>query len=218
MTSWATFSAAWQQAPLPSWPPTHLMSPKSASRCAADQDKTETRMQPCVCRQDVLHVPLKGHDQHAHGWQGGAVTPRGRCRWSSGWRHALHTASTAAVKCPMRGTCSAGALCAPACRLCHTFLQALQPPSSIPNHHLDIWTHLQVAGLQRSAAYGARVELGSVTSLPACLAGIYRREGLAGLYKGSVPSLIKAAPAAAITFTVYETVLGLMAAAQTQSA
>ena len=73
---------------------------------------------------------------------------------------------------------------------------------------------LQIAGLQRSLAYGARVELGSLTSLPACLSGIYAREGLRGLYKGSIPSLIKAAPAAAITFSVYEAVLGVLAATQ----
>ena len=73
---------------------------------------------------------------------------------------------------------------------------------------------MQVAGLQRSLAYGARVELGSMTSLPAALRSIYAREGLRGLYKGAGPSLIKAAPAAAITFTVYEAVLGCLVAMQ----
>ena len=78
--------------------------------------------------------------------------------------------------------------------------------------------HVQVAGLQRSAAYGARIELGSLTSLPACLGGIYAREGLRGLYKGSIPSLIKAAPAAAITFSTYEAVLGCLAVMQAKAA
>lgn len=36
---------------------------------------------------------------------------------------------------------------------------------------------------------------------------IYRTEGLRGLYKGSVPSIIKAAPVAAVTFTAYEMAL-----------
>ena len=71
-----------------------------------------------------------------------------------------------------------------------------------------------MAGLQRSLSYGARVEVGSLTSLPACLASIYGREGIRGLYKGAVPSLIKAAPAAAITFSVYEAVLGCVVAMQ----
>ena len=44
-------------------------------------------------------------------------------------------------------------------------------------------------------------------SLPACLANIYRREGVRGLYKGSIPSIIKAAPAAAVTFSAYEVAL-----------
>lgn len=33
---------------------------------------------------------------------------------------------------------------------------------------------------------------------------ILAEEGLAGLYKGTLPSVVKAAPAAAITFVVYE--------------
>jgi solute carrier family 25 thiamine pyrophosphate transporter 19 len=49
--------------------------------------------------------------------------------------------------------------------------------------------------------------------LLSCLGDIYRREGLAGLWKGSVPSIIKAAPAAALTFTAYEAVVAWMLAA-----
>lgn len=33
---------------------------------------------------------------------------------------------------------------------------------------------------------------------------IVRREGFAGLYKGIYPSIIKAAPAGAVTFVAYE--------------
>ena len=62
--------------------------------------------------------------------------------------------------------------------------------------------------------YGARVE-GRLTARPllSCLAEIYAREGVAGLWKGSVPSMIKAAPAAAITFTAYEAIAAWLVAA-----
>lgn len=63
---------------------------------------------------------------------------------------------------------------------------------------------MQVAGLQRSAAYGERIPATIVTSLSACLAQIYRREGLRGLYKGATLSIVKAAPASGVTLTVYE--------------
>ena len=46
--------------------------------------------------------------------------------------------------------------------------------------------------------------------LMTCLADIYHREGVAGLWKGSVPSIAKAAPAAAITFTAYEAIIALL--------
>jgi solute carrier family 25 thiamine pyrophosphate transporter 19 len=36
---------------------------------------------------------------------------------------------------------------------------------------------------------------------------ILAKEGWRGLYKGTLPSVVKAAPAAAITFVVYEAVL-----------
>ena len=72
-----------------------------------------------------------------------------------------------------------------------------------------------MAGLQRSLRYGARVEAGLVgRSLAHCLGEIVRTEGAAGLWKGAMPSVVKAAPSAAITFTVYEVLIGLMVAAQ----
>lgn len=43
-------------------------------------------------------------------------------------------------------------------------------------------------------------------SLAHCLAQIFRNEGLSGLWKGSLPSIVKAAPSAAITFTAYESI------------
>ena len=71
---------------------------------------------------------------------------------------------------------------------------------------------VQIVGLQRSLKYGARVQAESVKSLPACLRHIWQREGLRGLYKGSLPSILKAAPSAAITFTAYEFILGALTA------
>ena len=64
-----------------------------------------------------------------------------------------------------------------------------------------------MAGLQRSLTYGARVPADVGRSLPRCLAQIYRTEGVRGLYKGSTPSILKAAPAAAVTFSAYELAL-----------
>lgn len=66
---------------------------------------------------------------------------------------------------------------------------------------------VQIAGLQRSQAYGARVSQEAVRSLPACLHQIWVKEGVRGLFKGSTPSVIKAAPAAATTFATYELIM-----------
>ena len=63
---------------------------------------------------------------------------------------------------------------------------------------------VQIAGLLRAPGYGAPVTQKLVRSLPGCLRDIWAREGLRGLYKGSLPSIMKAAPAAAATFTAYE--------------
>jgi solute carrier family 25 thiamine pyrophosphate transporter 19 len=54
-------------------------------------------------------------------------------------------------------------------------------------------------------AYGRRVDASlPARSLGQCLGDIWRREGPRGLWKGSVPSVVKAAPAAAVTFVAYE--------------
>ena len=63
---------------------------------------------------------------------------------------------------------------------------------------------MQVAGLQRSAAYGETIPVSVIESLPRCIMQIYAREGFRGLYKGASLSIVKAAPASAITLTVYE--------------
>mmetsp|Transcript_24736 Transcript_24736/g.53952 ORF Transcript_24736/g.53952 Transcript_24736/m.53952 type:complete len:375 (+) Transcript_24736:90-1214(+) len=81
--------------------------------------------------------------------------------------------------------------------------------AKLATHPLDVAKkRFQVAGLQRSLRYGARVEQGfAFKSLRQGLVDIYRKEGMSGLWKGSVPSIIKAAPSAAITFSAYEVVL-----------
>lgn len=84
--------------------------------------------------------------------------------------------------------------------------------AKLGSHPLDVAKkRYQVAGLRRSLRYGARVqEQLVVMPLMTCLANIYNKEGVAGLWKGSVPSIVKAAPAAAITFTAYEAIIGLL--------
>ena len=69
-----------------------------------------------------------------------------------------------------------------------------------------------MAGLQRSIRYGARVQAESVRSIPACMAAIWQREGMRGLYKGALPSVLKAAPSSAVTLSAYECFLGLLTA------
>lgn len=91
--------------------------------------------------------------------------------------------------------------------------------AKLASHPLDVAKkRYQVAGLQRSLRYGARVEAGlALRSLGETLLVIYRTEGVAGLWKGSIPSIIKAAPSAAITFTAYDMVLTwLLVAAKQQ--
>ncbi|GAB4822585.1 hypothetical protein N2152v2_009631 [Parachlorella kessleri] len=87
--------------------------------------------------------------------------------------------------------------------------------AKLGSHPLDVAKkRYQVAGLARSARYGQRIPEEVCRSLPALIRDIYRREGLRGLYKGALPSIIKAAPAAAVTFAAYEVVLRAMAQRQ----
>ena len=55
-----------------------------------------------------------------------------------------------------------------------------------------------------------RVPASAVRSLPQMLHDIYTREGLRGLYKGTAPSVLKAAPSAAVTFAAYDVLLQLL--------
>ncbi|KAI8002614.1 Mitochondrial thiamine diphosphate carrier 2 [Camellia lanceoleosa] len=72
-------------------------------------------------------------------------------------------------------------------------------------HPLDVVKkRFQVEGLQRHPRYGARVEQHCYRNMYDALCRILQMEGWAGLYKGIVPSVIKAAPAGAVTFVAYE--------------
>ena len=62
----------------------------------------------------------------------------------------------------------------------------------------------QVEGLQRHPKYGARIEKSTYKGMYHALKEILIREGFTGLYKGIIPSLIKSAPAGAVTFLAYE--------------
>lgn len=90
--------------------------------------------------------------------------------------------------------------------------QALTHPATRP------WHPAQVAGLARSTRYGQRVPEEACRSLAQVVHGIWVNEGMAGLYKGVVPSLIKAAPAAAVTFAVYELVVRLVVVRKARAA
>ncbi|KAI3860973.1 hypothetical protein MKW92_033939 [Papaver armeniacum] len=72
-------------------------------------------------------------------------------------------------------------------------------------HPLDVVKkRFQIIGLPRDPKYGARVEHHAYNGMFDALRRILVSEGWAGLYKGIVPSVIKAAPAGAVTFVAYE--------------
>ncbi|XVF62602.1 hypothetical protein PTKIN_Ptkin09bG0021600 [Pterospermum kingtungense] len=71
-------------------------------------------------------------------------------------------------------------------------------------HPLDVVKkRFQIEGLDRHPKYGAR-EHHAYKNMFDALRRILQLEGWHGLYKGIVPSTIKAAPAGAITFVAYE--------------
>ncbi len=65
----------------------------------------------------------------------------------------------------------------------------------------------QVQGLNRHPRYGAGIQEREYKNIWDAIQTILAKEGWRGLYKGTLPSVVKAAPAAAITFVVYEAVL-----------
>ncbi|KAJ9549374.1 hypothetical protein OSB04_021917 [Centaurea solstitialis] len=72
-------------------------------------------------------------------------------------------------------------------------------------HPLDVVKkRFQIEGLRRHPRYGARVEARAYRNMYDALKRIMQQEGWAGLYKGIVPSIVKAAPAGAVTFVAYE--------------
>ncbi|KAL2603985.1 hypothetical protein AAZV13_09G043300 [Glycine max] len=72
-------------------------------------------------------------------------------------------------------------------------------------HPLDVVKkRFQIEGLQRHPRYGARVEHRAYKNMLDAMKRILQMEGWAGLYKGILPSTVKAAPAGAVTFVAYE--------------
>ncbi|KAM7467090.1 hypothetical protein LguiB_014652 [Lonicera macranthoides] len=72
-------------------------------------------------------------------------------------------------------------------------------------HPLDVVKkRFQIEGLPRHPRYGARVEHRAYRNMYDAVIRIIEREGWGGLYKGIVPSIIKAAPASAVTFVAHE--------------
>ncbi|XP_039058317.1 mitochondrial thiamine diphosphate carrier 2-like isoform X2 [Hibiscus syriacus] len=72
-------------------------------------------------------------------------------------------------------------------------------------HPLDVVKkRFQVEGLQRHPKYGARVDQHAYKNMCDAIRRILQSEGWHGLYKGIIPSTIKAAPAGAVTFVAYE--------------
>lgn len=85
--------------------------------------------------------------------------------------------------------------------------------AKLTTHPLDVAKkRYQVAGLARSSAYGARVPAAAAARpLLATLSAVAAKEGIAGLYKGALPSILKAAPQAAVTLAAYEFFAGWIA-------
>jgi len=85
--------------------------------------------------------------------------------------------------------------------------------AKLATHPLDVVKkRYQVAGLERAARYGARVPAAMRGApLRAALASLATAEGLRGCYKGALPSLLKAAPQAAVTLTAFEWAAGWLA-------
>lgn len=64
--------------------------------------------------------------------------------------------------------------------------------------------NLQIEGLKRHPRYGARIESSTYKGMYHALTEIVVKEGFGGLYKGLFPSVVKSAPAGAVTFVAYE--------------
>uniref|UniRef100_A0ACD5X8W5 Uncharacterized protein n=3 Tax=Avena sativa TaxID=4498 RepID=A0ACD5X8W5_AVESA len=72
-------------------------------------------------------------------------------------------------------------------------------------HPLDVVKkRFQIEGLKRHPRYGARIESSAYKGMYHALKEIVVKEGVGGLYKGLFPSVVKSAPAGAVTFVAYE--------------
>ncbi|XP_062230483.1 mitochondrial thiamine diphosphate carrier 2-like isoform X3 [Phragmites australis] len=72
-------------------------------------------------------------------------------------------------------------------------------------HPLDVVKkRFQIEGLKRHPRYGAPVDSSTYKGMYHALKEIVAKEGFGGLYKGLFPSLVKSAPAGAVTFVAYE--------------
>lgn len=87
--------------------------------------------------------------------------------------------------------------------------------AKLATHPLDVAKkRYQVAGLARAPGYGARVPASAArASMRAAVMSLAAREGARGAYKGALPSLLKAAPQAAVTLAMYDFVAGWLAGA-----
>ena len=80
----------------------------------------------------------------------------------------------------------------------------------ISRNNLKLWSTdicsiiLQIEGLKRHPRYGARIESSTYKGKYHALKEIVAKEGFGGLYKGLFTSLVKSAPAGAVTFVAYE--------------
>ncbi|XP_047320054.1 mitochondrial thiamine diphosphate carrier 2-like [Impatiens glandulifera] len=72
-------------------------------------------------------------------------------------------------------------------------------------HPLDvIKKRFQIKGLKRDPKYGAGIEPYAYKNMHDAIYKISYKEGWKGLYKGIFPSIVKAAPATAVTFVAFE--------------
>ncbi|XP_004508276.1 mitochondrial thiamine diphosphate carrier 2-like [Cicer arietinum] len=114
-------------------------------------------------------------------------------RWASAWNHSRNF-NTTAEDSPSSFQLFLCGLAAGTC-------------AKLVCHPLDVVKkRFQIEGLQRHPRYGARVEYRAYSNMFDAVQRIIQSEGWAGLYKGIIPSTVKAAPAGAVTFVAYELV------------
>eukprot|EP00743_Colponemidia_sp_Colp-15_P005574 GILK01005995.1.p1 GENE.GILK01005995.1~~GILK01005995.1.p1 ORF type:complete len:307 (+),score=8.59 GILK01005995.1:64-984(+) len=76
-------------------------------------------------------------------------------------------------------------------------------------HPVDVVKkRMQMQGVHRHTRYGSSDY--TYRGVTDCVSKIAKHEGLRGFYKGLVPNVLKAAPASAITFVVYEKIASIL--------